>query len=85
MAPSVETLEKYLKDATQQLNAAGDTVTVNAVRRHAEEENGLEKGFFVTQDWKARSSALIKDFHVSTTSSTVAYHSIDQYTCRPPS
>ncbi|KAI3325696.1 hypothetical protein HD806DRAFT_521212 [Xylariaceae sp. AK1471] len=65
MAPSVAALEKYLREATRQVDAAGDTVTVNSVRRRAEEDNELEKGFFATPDWKARSSKLIKEFHAA--------------------
>ncbi|KAI1148371.1 hypothetical protein F4825DRAFT_434360 [Nemania diffusa] len=62
MAPSVEALEKYLKEATRQLYVADpNTVTVNTVRQCAEEENGLEKGFFVTQDWKSRSKTIITE------------------------
>ncbi|KAI0551020.1 hypothetical protein F4679DRAFT_541217 [Xylaria curta] len=63
MAPSVEALEGQLKEATRQLyDADPDNVTVNLVRQRAEEQNNLEKGFFVTQDWKARSKALITEF-----------------------
>ncbi|KAF2965723.1 hypothetical protein GQX73_g7847 [Xylaria multiplex] len=63
MAPSVGTLEKHLRDATSELYAADpSTVTVNSVRQRAEEQNHLEKGFFVTDDWKARSKALITEF-----------------------
>ncbi|TGJ86350.1 hypothetical protein E0Z10_g2448 [Xylaria hypoxylon] len=62
MAPSVKALEKHLRDATCELYAAEpSTVTVNSVRQRAEEKNDLEKGFFVTQDWKARSKALITE------------------------
>lgn len=63
MAPSAETLEGHLKEATRQLYLADpDTVTVNSVRQRAEEQNDLEKGFFVAQDWKARSKTLITEF-----------------------
>ncbi|KAI1166060.1 hypothetical protein F5B18DRAFT_608527 [Nemania serpens] len=62
MASSVEALEKYLEAATRQLYAADpNTVTVNFVRLRAEEQNDLEQGFFVTQDWKARSKTLITE------------------------
>lgn len=71
MAPSVEALEKYLKEATRQLYVADpNTVTVNTVRQCAEEENGLEKGFFVTQDWKSRSKTIITECVVSHHSSS---------------
>jgi hypothetical protein len=60
MVPSAKTLEKYLKDATRELyNADSNTVTVNSVRQRVEEQNGLAKGFFVKQNWKARSKTLI--------------------------
>ncbi|KAJ2996094.1 hypothetical protein NUW58_g1079 [Xylaria curta] len=63
MAPSVETLEEYLKEATSQLyDADPNTVTVNSARQHAEEQNDLPKGFFVTPDWKARSKTVITEF-----------------------
>ncbi|KAI0862116.1 hypothetical protein F4860DRAFT_473550 [Xylaria cubensis] len=63
MAPSVEALEGHLKEATRQLyDADPNTVTVNLVRQRAEEQNDLEKGFFTTQDWKARSKTLITEF-----------------------
>lgn len=66
MSLSMETLEGHLKEATHQLYLADPgTVTVNSVRQHAEEQNGLEKGFFVSQDWKARSKTLITKFVVS--------------------
>lgn len=65
MASSVEALEKYLEAATRQLYAADpNTVTVNFVRLRAEEQNDLEQGFFVTQDWKARSKTLITELVV---------------------
>ncbi|KAI1305068.1 hypothetical protein F5Y03DRAFT_356416 [Xylaria venustula] len=63
MAPSGDDLETYLKEATCQLYTADPgSVTVNSVRQHAEEQNDLEKGFFVTPDWKARSKSLITEF-----------------------
>ncbi|KAI1195391.1 hypothetical protein F5X97DRAFT_308132 [Nemania serpens] len=62
MAPSVEALEKSLEEATRKLYATDpNTVTVNFVRQRAEEHNDLEQGFFVTQDWKARSKTLITE------------------------
>ncbi|KAI0458812.1 hypothetical protein F5B21DRAFT_457856 [Xylaria acuta] len=63
MAPSGEAIEGYLKEATRQLyDTDPNTVTVNLVRQRAEEQNDLEKGFFVTQNWKARSKTLITGF-----------------------
>ncbi|KAI1756222.1 hypothetical protein F4782DRAFT_526778 [Xylaria castorea] len=63
MAPPVEALKGHLKEATRQLyDADPNTVTVNLVRQRAEEQNNLEKGFFMTQDWKARSKTLITEF-----------------------
>ncbi|KAI1438109.1 hypothetical protein GGR50DRAFT_691583 [Xylaria sp. CBS 124048] len=63
MAPSIEALQEGLKDATRQLYATDpDSVTVNAVRQRAEEQNGLERGFFAAVEWKARSKILITDF-----------------------
>ncbi|KAI1811622.1 hypothetical protein GGS20DRAFT_562213 [Poronia punctata] len=62
MAPSNEILEEYLKDATRRLYEADpNSVTVNSVRQEAEEHNGLEKGFFVTAEWKSRSKAVITE------------------------
>lgn len=66
MAPSGKALEGYLKEATRQLYVTDpDTVTVNLARRRAEEDNDLEQGFFVSEDWKARSKTIITEFVVS--------------------
>ncbi|KAK5625766.1 hypothetical protein RRF57_001482 [Xylaria bambusicola] len=63
MAPSEEALERYLEEATRQLYSADPgAVTVNSVRQRVEEQNNLEKGFFVTQEWKARSKTLITEY-----------------------
>ncbi|KAI1819921.1 hypothetical protein F4861DRAFT_525074 [Xylaria intraflava] len=63
MAQSVEALQEGLREATRQLYAADpNTVTVNSVRQRTEKANGLEKGFFITGDWKARSKTLITEF-----------------------
>ncbi|KAI0973212.1 hypothetical protein F4678DRAFT_20869 [Xylaria arbuscula] len=63
MAPSADDLERSLKEATSQLHSADPSnVTVNSVRQRAEEENGLEKGFFSAPDWKTRSKTLITEF-----------------------
>ncbi|KAI2631234.1 hypothetical protein GGS21DRAFT_491863 [Xylaria nigripes] len=60
---SMAELEEGLKEATRQLyDTDPNTVTVNSVRQHAEEQNGLEQGFFTTLDWKARSKTLITEF-----------------------
>ncbi|KAI1770977.1 hypothetical protein F4818DRAFT_430780 [Hypoxylon cercidicola] len=64
MAPSVDALEKDLRNGVRAVVAEGgwDTVTVNTVRNHVEKKRGLKKGFFKTDDWEARSKKIIKEF-----------------------
>ncbi|KAI0506350.1 hypothetical protein F5B22DRAFT_650741 [Xylaria bambusicola] len=63
MAPSGEALERHLQEATRQLYSADPgAVTVNSVRQRVEEQDSLEKGFFVTPEWKARSKTLITEY-----------------------
>ncbi|TLD33194.1 hypothetical protein PspLS_00990 [Pyricularia sp. CBS 133598] len=62
MAPKAIALEAALKNAVRTLyEEAGDQISVNAVRKQAEDEMGLDEGFFVSDDWKARSKTVIKE------------------------
>lgn len=66
MAPSVEALEKDLRNGVRAVVAEGgwEDVTVNNVRQHVEKKGGLKKGFFKTDDWEARSKKVIKEYVV---------------------
>ncbi|KAI6381322.1 hypothetical protein MCOR25_001255 [Pyricularia grisea] len=62
MAPKASALEAALKNAVRSLyEEVGDQISVNAVRKQAEDEIGLDEGFFVSDDWKARSKTIIKE------------------------
>ncbi|TLS23212.1 uncharacterized protein PpBr36_06462 [Pyricularia pennisetigena] len=62
MAPKAAALEAALKNAVRTLyEEVGDQISVNAVRKQAEDEMGLDEGFFVSEDWKARSKTIIKE------------------------
>lgn len=66
MAPKATALEAALKNAVRNLyEEVGDQISVNAVRKQAEDEMGLDEGFFVSEDWKARSKTIIKEAMVS--------------------
>lgn len=66
MAPSAKKLEAALIDATCQVfKAEPDATTVNKVRRQAEENLGMEDGFFAGAQWKLKSKSLIKEYVVS--------------------
>lgn len=62
MAPSAKKIQDALLDGTYDVFKAspGDT-TVNKVRKHAEQELGLEDGFLSRPKWKAKSKMLIKE------------------------
>ncbi|KAI8962386.1 hypothetical protein F5Y11DRAFT_322855 [Daldinia sp. FL1419] len=64
MAPTVEALEKDLRDGVRAIVAESgwDQVTVNNVRQYVEDEGGLEQGFFKAPEWEARSKKIIKEF-----------------------
>lgn len=66
MAPSAKKLRSALLDATCQVfKAEPDATSVNKVRKQAEENLGLEEGFFLSSDWKQQSKTMIKGFVVS--------------------
>lgn len=68
MAPSAKTLEAALVDATCEVfKAKPDATSVNKVRRQAEENLGLDEGFFAGAQWKQKSKSLIKEYVVSGT------------------
>jgi hypothetical protein len=73
MAPDDAALEKALVDAVNHMLATGDDsgVTVNSVRKHVEEELGLEEGFFRSDEWKTRSKELIRAANVSLVASPI--------------
>ncbi|KAI0148579.1 hypothetical protein GGR57DRAFT_235520 [Xylariaceae sp. FL1272] len=59
---SIDTHLQYLNQATRAIfKETPDNVTVNSIRKRAEQQNGLEKGFFVTPEWKQRSKAFITE------------------------
>ena len=77
MAPSVNRFEAKLRAAVKQIYDSEDRelLSVRLVRDKVEQDHGLEKGFFLTGDWKAKSKQIIKDYAVSMhtrNSSTIA-------------
>ncbi|KAK2595554.1 hypothetical protein QQS21_006728 [Conoideocrella luteorostrata] len=63
MVPSPEELEEALIDGTYQVfTTEPDATTVNKVRKHVEDAQGLEEGFFTNDEWKQKSKALIKEY-----------------------
>ncbi|KAG6035971.1 hypothetical protein E4U41_005857 [Claviceps citrina] len=63
MVPPPAALEAALIEGTCQVfNSDPDATTVNKVRKHVEEERGLDDGFFTSDEWKQRSKALIKEY-----------------------
>ncbi|UPK89341.1 hypothetical protein LCI18_000276 [Fusarium solani-melongenae] len=61
MAPSDDDLEQALLDATYQVyRDAPDDTSVNKVRKQAEENLGLDDGFFASGGWKKKSKDVIK-------------------------
>jgi len=66
MAPSAKILEGDLKKATRDLYKNDeDNLTVNAVRKRAEEMHDLDEGFFAAPEWKAKSKTIIMEALVS--------------------
>lgn len=66
MGPSVKELEAALIEGTYQVFSTDpDATTVNAVRRHVENSQGLEDEFFLSEEWKQRSKNVIKEYVVS--------------------
>ncbi|CAM1504044.1 Fc.00g016350.m01.CDS01 [Cosmosporella sp. VM-42] len=62
MAPSATKLEDALLQGTYDIyRVEPDATTVNKVRKHVEEELGLEDGFFSSGQWKSKSKTLIKE------------------------
>lgn len=62
MAPSTKKLEEALINGTCQVyNTDPDATSVNRIRKHVEEELGLDDGFFNSDKWKKRSKDLIKE------------------------
>ncbi|KAG5930272.1 hypothetical protein E4U42_002484 [Claviceps africana] len=63
MVPSHEKLEAALIEGTYHIfTSEPDATTVNKVRKHVEEEQGLEAGFFANDEWKQKSKAVIKEY-----------------------
>ncbi len=55
-------MEAQLRAATRAMfDANRDDLTVNSVRKLAEEEGALEPGFLKSDKWKARSKTVIND------------------------
>ncbi|KAG6013952.1 hypothetical protein E4U54_006070 [Claviceps lovelessii] len=62
MVPPPKELEAALIDGTYHIfTTEPDATTVNKVRKHVEEEQGLEEGFFTSHEWKQKSKAIIKE------------------------
>jgi hypothetical protein len=68
MAPSSTVLEAKLRKAVEEVYAdeeTRETLTVRLIRDKVENELDLDKGFFVTPEWKDKSKVLIKSWAVS--------------------
>lgn len=68
MAPSTTVLEAKLRSAVEEVYAdeeTRETLTVRLIRDKVEDELDLQKGFFVTPEWKDKSKELIKTWAVS--------------------
>lgn len=66
MAPSAKQVEEALVDGTYHIfTAEPDATTVNKVRKHVEDELGVEEGFLASDEWKQKSKTLIKECVVS--------------------
>ncbi|KAI0382467.1 hypothetical protein F5Y04DRAFT_252715 [Hypomontagnella monticulosa] len=63
MAPTAEALENELRAGVRAIIAdrGWEQVTVNNVRQYVEEKGDMDKGFFKTSEWEARSKKVIKD------------------------
>ncbi|KAG6078582.1 hypothetical protein E4U15_004207 [Claviceps sp. LM218 group G6] len=63
MLPPLNELETALIEGTYRIfTSEPDATTVNKVRQHVEEEQGLEEGFFTNDEWKQKSKAIIKEY-----------------------
>ncbi|KAG5951559.1 hypothetical protein E4U53_002813 [Claviceps sorghi] len=63
MVPPPKELEAALIEGTYHIfTSEPDATTVNKVRKHVEEEQGLEAGFFTNDEWKQKSKAIIKEY-----------------------
>ncbi|KAG6060928.1 hypothetical protein E4U32_003188 [Claviceps aff. humidiphila group G2b] len=63
MLPPPNELETALIEGTYRIfTSEPDATTVNKVRQHVEEEQGLEEGFFTNDEWKQKSKAIIKEY-----------------------
>ena len=66
MATSATKMEDALIRGTAEVfSAEPDATTVNKVRKHVEQNLGLEDGFFSSAKWKQKSKGLIKEHVVS--------------------
>ncbi|KAF4547441.1 Hypothetical protein D9617_42g090280 [Elsinoe fawcettii] len=62
--PDDEDIENALREAVKAIHREGEEVTVNKARTTAEEELGLETGYFKSHDqWKTRSKDIIQEAH----------------------
>ncbi|KAG6145699.1 hypothetical protein E4U38_004893 [Claviceps purpurea] len=63
MVPPPNELETALIEGTYHIfTSEPDATTVNKVRQHVEEGQGLEEGFFTNDEWKQKSKAIIKEY-----------------------
>ncbi|KAG5976038.1 hypothetical protein E4U58_006373 [Claviceps cyperi] len=63
MVPPPNELETALIEGTHHIfTSEPDATTVNKVRQHVEEEQGLQEGFFTNDEWKQKSKAIIKEY-----------------------
>lgn len=72
MAPPAKALKEALIQGTCDVfKLDPDTTSVNKVRRHVEEQLGLDEGFFAGDNWKQSSKEIIKEYVVSLPGRTV--------------
>ncbi|KAG5980888.1 hypothetical protein E4U55_003529 [Claviceps digitariae] len=63
MVPPSKALEAALIEGTYHIfTSEPDATTVNKVRKHVEEQQGLDEGFFTSDEWKQKSKAIIKEY-----------------------
>lgn len=74
MAPPAKALKDALIQGTCDVfKLDPDTTSVNKVRRHVEEQLGLDEGFFAGDSWKQSSKEIIKEYVVSLPGRIVYY------------
>ena len=61
MAPPKRQIEEAILQGTYEVYSEDpDSTSVNKVRKHVEEELGLDDGFLANGTWKSKSKSLIK-------------------------